>query len=143
MLLSSSFIATCAISAWGEEALSKFTGNFECDATESPWGNLCIEVDIDLDAFWIGTCGYNVFKGLDIVSKSPTRIVITSTNSDRADTRLFDGKPDTSFFYVLTDTWKYPKDEGKEFRFDVYELDQSGFSKSDGGSESCVKQITN
>lgn len=136
-------MTTSAISAWGEEALSKFTGNFECSGTKSPWGNLCIEVDVDSDVFWIGTCGYTAFKWLDIVSKSPTRIVITSTNSDRTDTRLFDGKPDTSFFYVLTDTWKHPKDEGKNFRFDVYELKQSGFVKSDGGSNSCVKQNIN
>ena len=112
LLLSSSFIATCAISAWGEEALSKLQETLSAMLLNR-LGEICIEVDVDLDAFWIGTCGYNVFKGLDIVSKSPTRIVITSTNSDRADTRLFDGKPDTSFFYVLTDTWKYPKDEGR------------------------------
>ena len=143
LLIAATLLLTACSTAWGEEALSKFTGNFECAGTESAWGNLCVKVDVDLNAFWMGTCGYTVFKGLDIVSKSPTRIVITSTNSDRTNTRFFEGKPDTSFFYVLTDTWKYPKDEGKEFRFDVYELKQSGFVKSDGGSDSCVKQNTN
>ena len=103
LLIAATLLLTACSTAWGEEALSKFTGNFECAGTESAWGNLCVKVDVDLDAFWMGTCGYTVFKGLDIVSKSPTRIVITSTNSDRTNTRFFEGKPDTSFFYVLTD----------------------------------------
>ena len=104
--------------------LEKFNAEFQCGKTEDTL-KVCIDVSPNNNGVGLGTCGFNVYKELQIISKTQTRIIFTSVNTERRHTRENIGRPTISFLYILTDLWKNPVDEGKKFSFQILEIGQS------------------
>lgn len=131
------FIVSFAVAS-NSSPLEKFNSEFQCGEGDE-YGYTCVDVKPYNDAVYLGTCGYNVYKEYDVISKTPTRIIFTSTNNDRHSTEFHSGTPKSSFLFILTDLWEKPINEGKDFSLRILELSQHSYTGDNNETLSCVK----
>jgi len=131
------FIVNSAVAS-NSSPLEKFNSEFQCgEGNEHDY--TCVDVNPFNDAVYLGTCGYNIYKEYDVISKTPTRIIFTSTNNDRHSTEFHNGLPKSSFLFILTDLWERPINEGKNFSLRILELGQQSLTSNDVKTMNCKK----